>query len=137
MNITKDEKKVEAVKRMKEIGVFPQTIQQFETANYISISEPPFGAFYWAAGEDLQRIREFEEQSNGLVYLVVRSYTEMGRMDCYLFVSDYREEWELEKEDLKNGAPLCYVYNRDVPYFSEYGCIGIERTPAAGLRRTW
>lgn len=137
MNITKDEKKVEAIKRMKALGIFPQTIQQFECEDYISISEPPFGAFYWAGGEDLQRIRDFEEQSNGLVYLVVRSYMEIGRMDSYLFVSDYSEEWEMEQEDLKNGEPFCYVYNRDVPYFSEFGCIGIERTPAAGLRRTW
>lgn len=137
MNITKDEKKVEAIKRMKALGIFPQTIQQFECEDYISISEPPFGAFYWAGGEDLQRIRDFEEQSNGLVYLVVRSYTKIGRMDSYLFVSDYREEWEMEQEDLKNGEPLCYVCNLEIPEYSEYGCIGIERTVAAGLQRTW
>lgn len=104
---------------------------------YISISEPPFGAFYWAEGDDLKRIREFEEQNNALVYLVVRSYTTFGKMDCYLYVSDYTEEWAQDRDDIKEMQPLAYVYNHDMPDCSEFGCIGIAGTPAAGLRRTW
>ena len=59
-------------------------------------------------------------------------------MDAYLFVSDYKdEEWEMDREDLKKGVVLSYVYNYDVPEFSEFGSIGIEPTIAAGLKRTW
>ena len=67
MNISMEEKKVEAIARMKKLGIFPQTIKQFEDEGYISISEPPFGAFYWAEGEDLERIRQFEAEHNALV----------------------------------------------------------------------
>lgn len=137
MNVTREDKKAEAITRMKLSGVFGPTIKQFEKEDYISISEPPFGAFYWAEGEDLKRISEFEEQNNALVYLVVRSYTTIGKMDSYLYVSDYPEEWEQDREDIKEGQPLVYVYNHDMPDCSEFGCIGIARTPAAGLRRTW
>ena len=137
MNITREDKKAEAIERMKLLDIFAETRKQFERDDYVSISEPPVGAFFWAEGEDLQRIREFEENRNVLVYLVIRSYTTFGKMDCYLYVSDHRDEWEQDREDLKNREPLCYVYNHDRPDCSEFGCVGIEKTCAAGLCRTW
>lgn len=78
MNVTREEKMAEAIERMKALRVFKPTIKQFKDDGYISISEPPFGAFYWAEGDDLKRIHEFEEQNNALVYLVVRSYMRSG-----------------------------------------------------------
>lgn len=99
---------------MKALGIFPDTIKQFKDDDYVSISEPPVGAFYWAEGEDLQRIKDFEKQHDALVYVVVRTYSNIGKMDSYLFVSDYRNEWEQDNEDIKNMAPLAYVYNHDM-----------------------
>ena len=122
MNITREDKKAEAIERMKLLDIFAETRKQFERDDYVSISEPPVGAFFWAEGEDLQRIR---------------SYTTFGKMDCYLYVSDHRDEWEQDREDLKNREPPCYVYNHDMPDCSEFGCVGIEKTCAAGLCRTW
>ena len=135
--MTRDEKKAEAIKRMKLADIFTQTIKQFEEDGYVSISEPPVGAFFWAEGEDLQRIRDFEEKHNALVYLVIRSYTDFGKMDCYFYVSDYPEEWPQDREDLANSEPMAYVYNHDMPDCSEFGCIGTRRSIAAGLLRTW
>ena len=40
MKVSREEKKIEAISRMKKIGIFPQTIQQFEQQGYVSISEP-------------------------------------------------------------------------------------------------
>lgn len=48
MNISMEQKKAEAVSRMKMFGIFPETIRQFEKDGKVSISEPPMGAFYWA-----------------------------------------------------------------------------------------
>lgn len=137
MNISIEEKKTEAVARMKKLGIFPQTIKQFEDAGYVSISEPPFGAFYWAEGEDLKRIRKFEEEYNALVYVVIRGFTEYGKMDSMLYVSDCPEEWGMDRNDLQDGQQVAYVYNHDAPDCSEIGAIGIELTAASGLRRTW
>lgn len=137
MNISREEKKAEAIARMKALGVFPETIKQFDKEDYVSISEPPVGAFFWVEGDDLKRIREFEEDYNALVFVVIRSYTNIGKMDSYLFVSDYHEEWPMDREDIKNNEVLAYVYNHDAPDCSEIGHIGVARTLAAGLRRTW
>lgn len=139
MNISMEQKKAEAVSRMKMLGIFPETIRQFEQDGKVSISEPPMGAFYWADGWDLDRIRQFEEQHNALVYVVVRAYTTIGKMDAYLFVSDYPEEWEMDREAVKQPGEgvFAYVYNHDAPDCSELGDVGIARTPAAGLFRIW
>lgn len=137
MNISIEEKKVEAIRRMKELGIFNQTIQQFEKDDLISISEPPFGAFYWIEGKDLERVREFEQKYDALVFVAIRSYTDIGKMDSFLYVSDRIEEWETDHEIMKNGEVFAYVYNHDAPEDSEFGYIGIAPTVAAGLRRTW
>ena len=137
--INRVEKKVEAVARMQMLGIFPDTIRQFEKEDLVSISEPPFGAYFWAEGEELERIKEFEKKNNALVYTAIHSYhREFGKMTSYLFVSDYKdEEWEMDREDLKQGQSLVYVYNHDEPVFSEFGSIGIKLGAAAGLLRTW
>lgn len=137
MTVSREEKKVEALARMKALGIFPETIKQFKKDNLVSISEPPVGAFFWAEGDDLQRIKDFEAQNNALVYVVVRSYTTIGKMDAYLYVSDYPEEWEQDHDDIKEKCPLVYVYNHDMPDCSEFGSIGIKPTIAAGLSRVW
>lgn len=41
MEISREEKKTEAIARMKALGIFPDTIKQFKDDDYISISEPP------------------------------------------------------------------------------------------------
>ena len=46
MNIDREAKKAEAVERMKALGIFPETVRQFEREDYVSVSEPPFGAFF-------------------------------------------------------------------------------------------
>ena len=137
--LSRAEKKVEAVARMQMLGIFPDTIRQFEKEDLVSISEPPFGAYFWAEGEELERIKEFEKKNNALVYTAIHSYhREFGKMTSYLFVSDYKdEEWEMDREDLKQGQSLVYVYNHDEPVFSEFGSIGIKLGAAAGLLRTW
>lgn len=135
MNISIEEKKAEAIRRMKMLGIFPETIKQFE-AGYVSRSEPPFGAYYWVEGEELEALRKFEKENDCLVYTVVRSYTSIGMMDSYLFVGNDRGEWELDNDDLKEGYAFTCTINYDAPDCSEFGTIGFKLGAAAGLVRT-
>ena len=136
-SISVEAKKAEALSRMKELGIYSQTIRQFAELDKISISKPPFGAIFWIEAEDLERVREFERQYNALVFVVIRSFTAVGTLDSYLFVSNYPEEWPDERRLLKEGEATAYVYNHDAPYCSEVGSIGITLTVVAGLCRTW
>lgn len=137
---TLEQKKAEAIARMKLLGIFPETIKQFEKEGKVSFSEPPLYAFYWANEEQQKVIKEFEKEHNALVYMGIRSYTTYGICDSYFYVSDYEEEWELDKESLtnkENPNQVVYVYNNDDPWCSELGSIGFEKTPAGSLKRTW
>lgn len=137
MTATREEMKLEAIERMKSIDIFPETIKQFDVDGKISISEPPLGAFYWLDEKEQQIVEQFEQQYNALVYVGVRCYTNIGCMDAYLYVSDEKDEWDDDRENLKNHEPLAYVWNNDAPDCSEIGQIGIEPTCAAGIRRVW
>ncbi|MEG1563821.1 MAG: hypothetical protein RR365_08855 [Bacteroides sp.] len=137
MEISREEKKVEALARMKLWGIYPPIVEQFKDEDLVSESVPPIGACFWIEGEQLARVREFEKKNNALVYHVVRSFTTIGEMESYLFVSNYPEEWEMDRADINDGQQLAYVYNHDMPDCSEFGSIGITLTAAAGLKRTW
>ena len=134
---TFEQKKKEAIERMRLLTIFPQTIEQFEKDGKVSLSEPPLYAFYWANEEQERVIAEFEETHNALVYMGIRSRTTLGLMDTYFYVSDYPEEWEYDREMLKEKEQYAYVYNNDDPVLSEIGSIGFEYTHAGSLRRIW
>lgn len=137
MNISVEEKKAEAIKRMKMLKLYPPIIKQFEQKGWVNISEPPLGAHFWLDEDDKKRVADFEAKYNALVFTAVRCYWDIGKMDAYLFVGDYREDWEIEYEDMKHGIVLAYVYNHDAPDCSEMGCISVAPTPAGGLQRMW
>lgn len=125
MNISREIKKEEAINRMKMLGIFPETIKQFKS-DMISYSEPPLGANYWLDDEQKAIVKKFEEEYNALVYFGIRSYTEFGKLDSFLYVSDHKEEWEMDNTDLKDGYVYAYVYNYDIPEFSEIGGIAVR-----------
>ena len=139
MKINLKDKKAEAVNRMKYLlKIFPETIHQFDEDGLVSISEQPFGAFYWADDETKKIIADFENEYNALVYLGVRTYfKELGKMDSFFYVSDERDEWEFERQDLIDNQSIAYVYNYNYPELSEISAIGFKKTSAAGLLRTW
>ena len=125
MNIPIEKKKEEAIKRMKTLDIFTETIRQFKNEELVSYSEPPLGANYWLDDEQKRIVKEFEEEYNALVYFVIRSYTEFGKLDSFLYVSDHEEEWEMDIEDIKDGYAVAYVYNYDAPEYSEFGSIAV------------
>ena len=135
MNVSRIEKKKEAIKRMEVLDIYEPTIRQFEKEGLVSYSEPPLGTNYWLTDEQKKIARDFEEKHNALVYFVTRSYTNFGTMDSFLFVSKYEDEWVLDNNDIRNGYAYAYVYNYDVPEYSEIGLIGIQPR-FGGLIRT-
>lgn len=71
---------------MRIIGGYEETVRQFEKEGLLSVSEPPIGAFYWIEGEDRERIAKWEQENNALVYMVIRSYSNLGTMDSFFLL---------------------------------------------------
>ena len=137
MNISREEKKEEAIRRMKKLRIWSQAISEFKKHDVILVTEPPVGAVYTLEPELQEEVKKFEEEHNAVVYIVVRAFTNFGKMDSMLFVSDYPEEWELDNEDIGDGIVLTYTVNWDNPDCSEMGSICVRPTVAGGLERVF
>ena len=134
MKVSREIKKEEAIKRMRAMHIIPDAIKQFKNDDVVMVSEPPFGGLYWLNDEEKKMVHEFEQENNALVYLVVRSFTNLGIMDNIFYVSDYQDEWEMENEDLKDHYAFVYVVNHDMPDFSEFGSIAWKSIGGGVLR---
>ena len=134
MNVSREIKKVEAIKRMKAMGIFPDAIKQFKNSDIVMVSEPPLGGLYWLNDEEKEMVRKFEQENNALVYLVARSFTNIGKMDNLFYVSNYDDEWEMDNEDLKDHYAFVYVVNHDMPDCSEFGSIAWKSVGGGILR---
>ena len=69
-----NEKKKEAIRRMQALNLFDGVIKQFIEDGYVSESAAPWGACYWLNDEQKERVKEFEEKYNALVYHVIHAY---------------------------------------------------------------
>ena len=134
MKVTREKKKEEAIKRMKALGIINDAINQFKKDDIIMVSEPPLGGLYWLEDDEKKMVKEFEEENNALVYMIVRAFTQFGKMDSLLFISDYEEEWEMDMEDIADGYVLSYTKNYDAPWCSEMGSI-VVKSVGGGLLR--
>ena len=135
MNVSREEKKVEALARMEKMGYWKPAKEQFRRANKVLVNEPPFGAVYEMEPELAKQVEEFESRYSALVYMVVRAFTAFGTCDSLLYVSDYPEEWGYDNADIEDGIVMTYTINNDAPECSEFGSIGYRLGAGAGLIR--
>ena len=130
----KTKQRTEALKRMELLKLHENVIDDFKEIALLNQSEHG-GILYWVEGETEKKIREWEEKTGNLVYHVIHDYTEFGELLSLLYVSQYEDEWEMERDDLVDGYPLAYVMNLTDDWCSEYGSIGI-RPQWGGVVRT-
>ena len=129
--MTREEMKKEAIERMKQLEILPTAIKEFDNEDKLNFSLD--GILFWLDDEKKQLVKEFEEQTGGLVYHVIwGTYLFDGEkvtMTSLLYVSEHEEEWELEREDLKYNSPIAYVVNDE---WNEKALGSIEVKPAFG-----
>jgi len=135
MNISREEKKVEALNRMVKMGYWGRAKEAFRRNGKVFVNEPPYGAVYDMEPELEEQVKDFEEKHSALVYMVLRVNCEFGMCDSLLYVSDYKDEWEMDNDDLSYGYAMSYTINHDAPDCSEFGSIGFRRGAGAGMMR--
>ena len=81
-------------------------------------------------------IEEFEKEHNAIVYHAIHIFTEFGELLNLLYVSSYDEEYEQDKQDLKENYAFSYVVNLNDEMFSEFGSI-VYKVKSGGLIRTY
>ena len=131
-----EEKKTEALKRMKLMGLMPGVIDEFKRFGDVNYSEGD-GYLYWLSNnpEWEKFVKEFEEKHNALVYHAEVSRLEFGDCLSLFYVGEHKEEWARDQEDLKDGYAVCYVWNIDDHTCSEFGTITFKKVNG-GVKRT-
>lgn len=129
-------KKAEAIRWMNILGVNPDVVKMFEKQDIVMACSGVTGTYLPLADPMLEaQIREFEQQWDDLVYMVIRTPSPYGWLDSLLFIDNYQDEWEFASQELKDGYVLSWTINQDYPVCSDMGSIIVERTQSGGLIR--
>ena len=129
----KAKQKQEALTRMKMLKLHSNIIKEFDKDGIVNLSENG-GFLYWLNSDQQAIVDEFEAEHDALVYHVIHNYTEFGELYSILYVSKYEEEWDDDRNGLKDGCAFVYVKNINYDFCSEFGSIGI-RPQFGGLVR--
>ena len=133
--MNKEERFIEAIERMKMLKLDKPCIEAF-TKGKVWESEG-YGALYEVNDKKQQIIDKFEKEHEGcLVYHMIHNKFEFGECYSILYVSPDKEEWQRDKEDIKDGYVFAYVENIDDPWCSEFGSIAIKPS-FGGLMRLY
>ena len=138
--------KQEALKRLeilKEKGLLKNVVDDFKKNDLIYYSEQTKmgGILYYCtqsngADKYVKIIEEFEKEHNAIVYHAIHIFTEFGELLNLLYVSSYDEEYEQDKQDLKENYAFSYVVNLNDEMFSEFGSI-VYKVKSGGFIRTY
>ena len=135
MNITKENKKIKALKFLKQLGIYAPYIEGFRERDEVCYFEYFGGYWAWQDEELMAKIKEIEEEYNCMVYAITHDYTEFGECYSFLLVTDYEEEWDYLFEKSGNEFYVfAYVWNKDDEWCSEFGTIGIKSF-GGGIKR--
>ena len=133
MTPTKEEQMKDCLNRLKLTGLCQEVIADFKKGELYKTER--LGILYYLNKRELEVVRNFEKEHNAVVYHTLHTNTEFGELLAILYVGQYKEEWQTDREDLKQGIAFSYVHNLTCPEFSEFGSIGF--TPKyGGLIRT-
>lgn len=123
----------ECLKRLEILNISKQCINAFKNGK-VWESEG-IGALYEVNEEEQKIINDFEkEHTNYKVYHLIHNLTDFGELYNIFYVGTDKEEWEEEKEDLKQNYAFVYVYNKTDNWCSEFGTIGIRRNIGGLIR---
>ena len=119
--------KQEALQRMQYLGLHQSAMDAFQRGEVWQSTD--YGALFELTDDQKEAVKTFEAEYGGKVYHIIHgTYDFAGdrmTMDSMLYVSDYPEEWQYDRDLLKEGRPYAYVHNETIPEFSELGGIGI------------
>ena len=121
----KKEQENEILERMKLLKLSKQCIKAF-TDGKIWESEG-YGALYEINEEEQKIVDKFQKEHPGCyVYHMIHNVFDFGECYSILYVSSDVDEWQQDKEDIKEGRVFAYVYNKDFDWCSEFGSIAIK-----------
>ena len=128
---TDEEIKSECLRRLAIVANYKACYEQILSNDTVMISKAPEGTLCQPEEDDIERLRRVEAESNGKVYIIVRTFTAKGIVDYFFCVDKNKNTWVARIKDMSVGIIKCWV----IDYESEqlkYGSVGFERGSAGG-----
>ena len=137
METTIEERKIEAIRLMKELDIFDVYIKGFEKNNDTCYYENYIGFWTYQDKELLAKQKEIEEKYNVTVFAITHEFTEFGELFDFLVVTNDTEDWKYSFYQCNKNEfyVLAYVWNKTDDFCSEFGTIGVKSL-GGGIRRT-
>lgn len=137
MEATREEMKLEAIRRLEALKIYKPYIRKFASKAGIPTFFESFAGFY--ADQEpglLEKVKKVEAEHDYLVYALTHERVEGDEMWSMLVVSKYKDDWDYELTPASAGQfyVFSYVYNIDAPYCSEAGDI-VVKSFGGGLKR--
>lgn len=140
MESLKKRQKQECLKRMRMLKLMDNVVKEFEETGKLYYSErlnQMFNAvLYWVDNnkEWVNLIEEFERKWNFMVYHCQLTHTTFGDILSLLYVTKDEEEWEQDRQDIKDGIVYAKCINLSDETMSDYGYIGIKSSMGGIVR---
>ena len=125
--------KEEALSRMKLLDIDGIAIDNFEQKEKITCFDWPYNKKP-IPEEVLQKAKEIEEKYDITFYIATFNETMFFDMYSFLYVGSNKADWELDREELKQGNTYAWIYNVSHPDMSEIGSIQISSKNGALIR---
>ena len=129
--VTREEMKQEAIKRMEEMHLRKDVIHSFKDGKITMSSK---GNIFEVPKDKLEFIDKHEIEIGVMIYHVIHSFANIGETYEFLYVSNYSDDWEYEREMADNKVLYCYSQNVTHPDWSEAGSILVQNVNGSLLR---
>lgn len=122
------------------LKLMDNVVKEFEEKGKLYYSErlnQMFNAvLYWVDNnkEWSNLIEEFERKWSVMVYHCQLTHTTFGDILSLLYVTKDEEEWEQDRQDIKDGIAYAKCINLSDETLSDYGYIGIKSSMGGIVR---
>lgn len=137
METSRELKKKKAIEIMNKLDIYKPYIKGFEKEDKVCFFERFAGYSAYQEPELIEKIKEFEEEYDALVFAVTHEYLEFGECYDFLYVPDCKEDWDdIAFGNFDDGRcyAWAYVWNKDHDQCSESGTITLQLF-GGGIRR--
>jgi len=95
MDVSLEEKKIEAIKRMNYLQLMPEAIEKYKNGEVLTSEY--FGILYDVNTETKKLIKEFEEKNEAMVYHVIKGTYDFGNGEKMIMDRISRMEGQYEE----------------------------------------
>ena len=124
--MNKQARKEQAIKYLQQLDIYKPYIDGFEKEDQVCVFEHYAGFWVYQYPEIEAKMKAIEKQFGCTVYAITHEFMPFGECYSFLFVSQYKDEWDMLLHSDKNKHSIyAYVWNKSDEWCSELGSVAV------------